>query len=1122
MTKKRHINKWIAWLLTFSLAVTMLPAFTAFAAVSEVDDFTIAPTDGTTVLREGTDYSFASGKLTVKTATPVTIGLKSDVAKTKNTIVIDTKNGDAAVTFQDVSIETQQDNAITFSGSGKATLIFSGVNSMTAAKAGIRSGSAAVRITSENAGTLAFSDVQNAVWMTAKKPIEIDGNIIFTVERCSGHAVYNSGSSTLTVSGSPVIHIDTEKYALAGYGVLISGGTLTIKNKSGFAIWSGGGNEVKLSGSADLSIPSAQCGIQTASGSVTITDNAQLKMYDVVDGEKTAAIGRNAITCGELLTEKNAKIDIITKQVGISANQRSSKLSGNTKLNIAVDDNTSSTREGFTFKNELNICDQAEVYINILNGAVKGFNCFNGTLRMSDSAVVTVNGATTGVYSDLAMSGNTSLKVSNDLCYRNGAIYGDTVMEAPAKLELSTLKISPLNKYTLKPAAGKSYLVKAGATEESASVEYYTEETKKQAKTAWRYFYTEPATVMPVSITGTNQEHTYDGNTYDVSKMFQIDSNAGEATYSIVDQTGNDVGAGTISGKELTITKAGKIKVKVQTAANGAYLPGEATAVLTVKKGAPLSVTFPSAKEMIYGDTLGDCVLLGGTGNGTFAWKNATVIPTVSNEGFAVVFTLNDADVCDYSGVLLEQLVAVSVKPRPVNIKWELPASLIYDGTDKTVTPSVLNKVPGDDISLTVTGVLTAKDRGEYSAAVTGIDNENYTLTGGTNLTTTYTIEAKTLSADNVTAIADVTYTGADIEPAVEVKDGDNVLTLGTDYTVAYESNRNAGIAKAIITFGGNYQGTAQKEFTILPKTIQAEIGLTAPVKKKAPQTEVETDEYKATVVWSPDASAGFGFNTVYTATVTIVPKENYTVKGIAENGYLFADEQTVENAADSDTVTVTYPATAKKSNGGTSRYTVRFQTNGGSTVANQSVTKNSVMREPAAPEKEGFDFAGWYTDRELKTKYDFSEKVTKSFTLYAAWTEKDLSARQIILTIGENTAKVFGKTKSNDVAPKIVNDRTMLPARFVAENLGADVSWNDEKQLVTIQGKHLQTGEAVTILITIDSDIAYVNGKRIKLDSPAFLENDRTYTPIRFISEQLGASVEWEEQAQKVIITKP
>ena len=203
-----------------------------------------------------------------------------------------------------------------------------------------------------------------------------------------------------------------------------------------------------------------------------------------------------------------------------------------------------------------------------------------------------------------------------------------------------------------------------------------------------------------------------------------------------------------------------------------------------------------------------------------------------------------------------------------------------------------------------------------------------------------------------------------------------------------------------------------------------------------------------------------------------------------------------------------------------TSSYNVTFNTNGGSTIAKETVEANSVLEKPTAPTKEGYDFAGWYTDKELTTVYDFTAKITKNLTLYAAWAEKGDEANQIILTIGEKTAKAFGETKTNDVAPKIVNDRTMLPARFVAESLGAKVDWDEEKQLVTIVGIN-EKNEEVTILITIDSDIALVNGKEVKLDSPAFIENDRTYTPLRFISENLGANVDWNEEQQKVTITK-
>ncbi len=202
-------------------------------------------------------------------------------------------------------------------------------------------------------------------------------------------------------------------------------------------------------------------------------------------------------------------------------------------------------------------------------------------------------------------------------------------------------------------------------------------------------------------------------------------------------------------------------------------------------------------------------------------------------------------------------------------------------------------------------------------------------------------------------------------------------------------------------------------------------------------------------------------------------------------------------------------------SGGGSTLLTVSFDSNGGSKVDKERVYKNSLLTEPEEPTREGFDFAGWYTDKELKNKYDFSEKVTGGMTLYAAWEEKDNSENEIVLTIGEKKAKVFGKAKTNDVAPKIVADRAMLPARFVAESLGAKVEWDEEKKLVTV------TGKDVTILITIGEETALVNGKEVKLDSPAFIENGRTYTPLRFIAEELGAKVLWVEDGEKVIITK-
>ena len=199
-------------------------------------------------------------------------------------------------------------------------------------------------------------------------------------------------------------------------------------------------------------------------------------------------------------------------------------------------------------------------------------------------------------------------------------------------------------------------------------------------------------------------------------------------------------------------------------------------------------------------------------------------------------------------------------------------------------------------------------------------------------------------------------------------------------------------------------------------------------------------------------------------------------------------------------------------SSGTTTRtYTAQFDTNGGSAVDKVKTDKNGKIERPADPTKEGYIFVGWYSDSKLTKPFDFSAELTANSTLYAKWKENN----EIILTIGSRKISVFGREIQNDVAPKIVNDRTMLPIRIVAESLGGTVTWNGELQRVTIQKG------ADVILITIGADTAYVNGTAVKLDAAAFVENGRTYLPLRFVSETLGAQVVWNEAEKTVTITK-
>ena len=73
---------------------------------------------------------------------------------------------------------------------------------------------------------------------------------------------------------------------------------------------------------------------------------------------------------------------------------------------------------------------------------------------------------------------------------------------------------------------------------------------------------------------------------------------------------------------------------------------------------------------------------------------------------------------------------------------------------------------------------------------------------------------------------------------------------------------------------------------------------------------------------------------------------------------------------------------------GGSSYITVRFETNGGTEIENYKLGRFAKLTEPDEPEKEGYIFDGWYTDKDLEKLYDFSRSVTRDFTLYAKWVE--------------------------------------------------------------------------------------------------------------------------------------
>lgn len=121
--------------------------------------------------------------------------------------------------------------------------------------------------------------------------------------------------------------------------------------------------------------------------------------------------------------------------------------------------------------------------------------------------------------------------------------------------------------------------------------------------------------------------------------------------------------------------------------------------------------------------------------------------------------------------------------------------------------------------------------------------------------------------------------------------------------------------------------------------------------------------------------------------------------------------------------------------------------------------------------------------------------------------TDKPAAAtKTIILQIGSAAVLVDDQAIINDVAPVIRNDRTLVPIRVITEALGGQVAWNEAAKEVTLT----------------------VNGKEIKMTIGKALEKygvapviigGRTFVPVRFVADELGAVTTWDDATKTVTI---
>ena len=256
----------------------------------------------------------------------------------------------------------------------------------------------------------------------------------------------------------------------------------------------------------------------------------------------------------------------------------------------------------------------------------------------------------------------------------------------------------------------------------------------------------------------------------------------------------------------------------------------------------------------------------------------------------------------------------------------------------------------------------------------------------------------------------------------------------------------------------------------------------------------------------------------------TVTPKKSgYTFKG-------WYTDEACTTAADFSQINTTTTVYAKWSKNSTStgsvsqtEFTVTAdKAEGGSLSVSQKEASAGTMITVSVTPAEG-NKAGTVTVTDKSgnkvavasvgtNKYTFT-MPSSNVTVKAAFTKADGSSAvdnkdAIVMRIGSKTVNAYGKTITSDVAPLIVNDRTLVPIRIVTETLGGTANWNEAAQMVSLN----INGKTVTMQIGVVLE---------KYGVAPIIIDSRTYVPIRFVAEELGATVDWNESTQEITITK-
>ena len=424
----------------------------------------------------------------------------------------------------------------------------------------------------------------------------------------------------------------------------------------------------------------------------------------------------------------------------------------------------------------------------------------------------------------------------------------------------------------------------------------------------------------------------------------------------------------------VTVKAAGTANITVSRAGNEQYADFSVTKPLTVNKKA-ITVTAKSytirqnnvvptleyditAGELVSGDSITGTLSVNadGTRLGEFDITQGTL---TAGANYALTFVKGKLTVVDKTP---QEIVVATIGEKTYG-DADFAVSVTPDAT-ANLSAFAYASSNTDVAEISADGTITIKGAGETDITVTEPGNADYAV-----FTNTQKL---------VVNKKDITVTSVDLDAKTAVLDG----VLSGDTAVALNFDKlNLEIIDAVDETTSNvkvtgFELTGEKSDNYTVTTTEL-------------NTTITTDNVAAITATADGGTVTGAGSYIKGSTVTVVATPT---RGFVFNGWMVGNETVSTNTTYTFVANENTDLVAKfvkqATGGGDSTYTVKFETNGGSKISNKSVRKNTSVTEPAIPSKNGYTFAGWYSDAELTTPYDFADIVKKDTTLYAKWEE--------------------------------------------------------------------------------------------------------------------------------------